>query len=313
MATIEAIGRRVGTAEDLRSIVRTMKALAAASIRQYEEAVVSLDQYARTVESGLQVLLRDRPELVPQQATGRPPARVGAIVVGSDHGLCGAFNEHIAGFYLERRTAGVAGGSDRLVALGYRAAGRLEDRGHRPSSVVTLPASVSGIATLVGDVLDRVSAWRAEDVVDAVEIFFNGPRGSTGYEPQQVRLLPIDDAHLRRLATGGWRARALPMVAGDWHTVFGALVHQHLFVTLHRAVALSLASEHASRLAAMHAAERNIDERLQTLRSHYHRERQAAITTELIDIVSGYEALMATGVAGRTGDAASRALRRDRL
>lgn len=291
MATIDVIARRVDTAEDLRAIVKTMKALAAASIRQYEEAVASLDEYARTVERGLQALLHARPDLAPRPGTASTPERVAAVVVGSDHGLCGAFNEHVTSFYVEGRAGAAPVGEDRLIALGVRAAGRLEEMGLRPARVFALPASVTGIAALVGDVLERVAAWRADDAVDAVAIYFNGPRGSTGYQPQVVRLLPIDDAHLRRLAAIPWRPRALPMVAGDWQAVFAAIVRQHLFVTLHRAVTLSLASEHASRLTAMQAAERNIDERLQTLRSHYHRERQAAITTELIDIVSGYEAL----------------------
>lgn len=291
MATIDAIARRLETAEDLRSIVRTMKALAAASIRQYEEAVASLDAYARTVESGLQILLRDRPDMVPRSSARRTPDRVGAVVVGSDHGLCGAFNEHVTRFYAEHRTDVQTRVGGRLVALGVRAAGRLDEMGYSPEKVVALPASVAGIATLVNEVLEHVATWREDDEVDAVAIYFNQPRGSTGYQPQSVRLLPIDESHLRRLGAAPWRPRALPMVAGDWHTVFAAIVRQHLFVTLHRAVTLSLASEHASRLAAMHAAERNIDERLQALRSHYHRERQASITTELIDIVSGYEAL----------------------
>jgi F-type H+-transporting ATPase subunit gamma len=87
-------------------------------------------------------------------------------------------------------------------------------------------------------------------------------------------------------------ARA-PAFASDWDALFSAVVRQHLFVTLHRAVAESLAAENASRLAAMHAAERNIDERLDALRGQFHLQRQTAITTELLDIVSGYEALTA--------------------
>jgi F-type H+-transporting ATPase subunit gamma len=64
-----------------------------------------------------------------------------------------------------------------------------------------------------------------------------------------------------------------------------------LFVTLHRAIVESLASENASRLAAMHAAERNIDDRLAALRGEFHLHRQTAITGELLEIVSGYEAM----------------------
>ena len=101
METLEQLRRQLDTADDLGGIVRTMKALAAVSIRQYEAAVRSLADYARTVELGLHVVLRDLP--APEPAPGRKPAQpIGAIVFGSDHGLCGRFNEDIVQHALEQ-------------------------------------------------------------------------------------------------------------------------------------------------------------------------------------------------------------------
>jgi F-type H+-transporting ATPase subunit gamma len=77
----------------------------------------------------------------------------------------------------------------------------------------------------------------------------------------------------------------------DWDALFSALIRQYLFVSLYRAFAESLASENASRLAAMQNAERNIDERLTALQGQFHQQRQSSITEELLDIVSGFEAL----------------------
>jgi F-type H+-transporting ATPase subunit gamma len=286
VATPEAVRRRIDTAENLRSIVRTMKALASMSIRQYEEAVVSLAAYARTVEHAFRVLLRARPEML-QQPPAPPPRRVGAIVLGSDHGLCGAFNEQVAAFYREGRPG--AGGP--LLAVGRRVAGLLADGGTPPAEVLPCPASAARVAGLVGDLLERVAAWRAAGMADGVRLYFNAPRGAAGYRPLQEVLLPLDGDRLRALAAEPWRPRALPAFAGDWEALLSAVVQQHLFVTLYRALARSLASEHASRLTAMHAAERNIEERLFTLRGEFQRRRQEAVTTELLDIVSGFEAL----------------------
>lgn len=299
MATTDAIQRRLDTAEDLRTIVRTMKALAAVNIRQYEEAVVSLAEYARSVELGFEVLLRNRSQ-PPRVASSRQSAdRVGAIVLGSDHGLCGSFNEQVTAFYLERQPASARAGGEPLMAIGLRAAGRLEDLGRRPDEVLTLPGSVARVAAVVREVIERVSAWRAAGSVEAVRLYFNAPQEQAGYQPREEQLLPLDEERLLTMAARPWRPRATPAVAGDWDTLFSAVVRQHLFVTVHRAIALSLASENASRLAAMHAAERNIDERLHILRGQFHRERQTAITTELLDIVAGYEAL--TGRTRRPG------------
>jgi F-type H+-transporting ATPase subunit gamma len=77
----------------------------------------------------------------------------------------------------------------------------------------------------------------------------------------------------------------------DQEPLLSSLLRQHLFVSLYRAFAESLASENASRLASMQAAERSIDERLEALRGEFRYQRQHAITEELLDIVSGFEAL----------------------
>ena len=187
MPTTDAIKRRLNTAEDLRAIVRTMKALAAVNIRQYDEAVVSLADYARSVEFGFQVLLQSRPEKRPFVPPS--PSRIGAIVLGSDHGLCGAFNEHVTAFYLERLGAGRRTGNEPLIAVGHRAAGRLEDANRRPEVVLALPASAGRIAAHVHDVLEHVAAWRDAGVVDAVRVYFNAPHGASGYLPREEQLL----------------------------------------------------------------------------------------------------------------------------
>jgi F-type H+-transporting ATPase subunit gamma len=291
MQSSEAIKRRLETTEDLRSVVRTMKALAAVSIRQYEEAGTSLTEYARSVDLGLQALLRDRPEALRTMAS-QPARRPGSIVLGSDQGLCGAFNEHIAAFYLESRAADTAETSQGpLLAVGLRVAGRLEDAGVPPADVLTLPASAALVARLVEDLLARIDAWREAGAADGVRVYFNRPRPGAAYRPHRETLLPLDATELQAMAAAPWRPRAAPTFASDWDVLFSAVVRQRLFVTLHRAVAASLAAENASRLAAMHAAQRNIEERLEALRGQFHLQRQTSITTELLDIVSGYEAL----------------------
>jgi F-type H+-transporting ATPase subunit gamma len=266
-----------------------MKALAAVSIRQYEEALASLAEYARSVDLGLQALLRSDPAALASMP-GDPARRPGIVVLGSDQGLCGAFNEHIASFYLESRAGG---GHGPVLAVGLRVAGRLEDAGVPLADVLTLPISVTLVVRIVEDLLARVDAWRAAGEVDGVRLYYNRPVPGAAYKPHQEALLPLDVAELRALAVAPWRPKAAPALASDWDVLFSAVVRQRLFVTLHHAVAASLAAENASRLAAMHAAQRNIEERLEALQGQFHLQRQTAITTELLDIVSGYETLTA--------------------
>jgi F-type H+-transporting ATPase subunit gamma len=113
--------------------------------------------------------------------------------------------------------------------------------------------------------------------------------GAEGREGQ--RLLPLDEGWRRELAERAWPTKSLPEVMGGGGATLRALIREYLFVSLFRACAESLASENASRLAAMQRADRNIEELLEDLNGIFHRLRQSRIDEELFDVVSGFEAL----------------------
>jgi F-type H+-transporting ATPase subunit gamma len=98
-------------------------------------------------------------------------------------------------------------------------------------------------------------------------------------------------SRLQKLQKQKWDSRSLPIFTTSPERLASALFRQHFFISLYRACAESLASENASRLASMQIAEKNIQERLGELKTHFQQERQTAITEELLDIVSGFEAL----------------------
>lgn len=286
MSTTEAMRRRISTAEDLHSVVRVMKALSAASVRQYETAVASLARYAGTVEAGLQVLLRDRPEAL--AAAGAEGDRWGVVVFGSDQGMCGAFNERVAEHALERVAALPGGaGAAAVLAVGARVVGRLQDGGCQVRATFRTPGAVPGITRAVNALLLEVEALRFREGIDRFLMVHQRPDAG----PQALQLLPLDRAWLDGLAKRPWDSRTVPMFTMDWRALFSSLVRQHLFVALYRAFAESLASENASRLASMQAAERNIQEHLGELGLAWQQGRQQAIQEELLDIVAGFESL----------------------
>ncbi len=291
MTTLEGMRRQINSTEDLQSVVKTMKALAVVSIRQYEQAVAALAQYNQTIELGLQVLLRDRPDTAPTK-TAKPGTHVGAIVFGSDQGMVGQFNEQIV-----THTRDVLNGIQvrladrRIIAVGERVAVQLEYTHAAPEEAFTLPSSVTGITVLVQDLLVRIDTWRTENNINRLILFYNAARSGAGYQPAHLRLLPVDQAWLHDLEQRPWQSRRLPIYTMDWAALFAALIRQHLFVALYRACAESLASEQASRLAAMQGAENNIEERLEDLTREFHHQRQTTITEELLDIVAGVTAL----------------------
>jgi F-type H+-transporting ATPase subunit gamma len=291
MATIETLRRRIRTAEDLQSVVKTMKGLAAVSIRQYERAVESLADYSRAVELGFQVLLRQRPDALAHVAENRDE-RVAAVVFGSEQGLCGPLNREIAQHMLGHFDRVKVGPSRRMVAaVGARVVVQMETSGQPVTDIFTPPGSVAGITPRIQDMLVQIDAWRTEQQVNRILLFHHRPTSGRSYRPRVVHLLPIDIHWLRSLRRKPWPTRVLPTFTMDWQQLFSSLVRQHLFVSLYRAFAESLASENTSRLASMQAAEKNIEERLAGLQMRFHRQRQAAITEELLDVTAGFEAI----------------------
>lgn len=130
-----------------------------------------------------------------------------------------------------------------------------------------------------------------EKGVDQAYLFYNKYLSRAKYRPHTVRLLPVDQQWLEGLRKKPWSTNMLPSFTMDRKQLFSTLVRQYLFVSLFRAFAESLASENASRLTSMQEAERNIGEQLAELNAQFHQLRQMSITEELLDIVSGFEAM----------------------
>jgi F-type H+-transporting ATPase subunit gamma len=292
--TIAGLRRKIGSAGELRSVVRTMKAVAASSIAQYERSVAALADYYRAVELGLSASFREVESMsLPGEARGATlsgaSAATGAIVFGSDQGLVGQFNDAIA----DHAVAALAAlpGPVRIWAVGERVQARLVEAGLASTGMFAVPASVTAITALVAQILLEADALSTQGRSAELYLFYNRPATGAIYTPVTERLLPLDAAWRRKLMHLHWPTHNLPEVLGRGTTTLQALIGEYLFVSLFRACAESLASENASRLAAMQRAEKNIDELLESMNSTFHRLRQSSIDEELFDVVSGFEAL----------------------
>ncbi|HOF05720.1 MAG TPA: F0F1 ATP synthase subunit gamma [Syntrophales bacterium] len=292
MLTAEALKRKIQSADDLLSVVKTMKALAAVSIRQYQRAVESLADYYRTVEMGLQIVLRDRRGIITGARAGTRAALLGAVVFGSDQGLCGQLNNIIAQHALEEMDkTGIPRENRIVIAVGMRVADILEDSGQKVFEILATPGSTAGITAMVQDITLVMESWRFKNSVENMRLYYNEYLSGATYRPQTLKLLPVDRDWLLTLKRRRWESRTIPMFTMEWERIFRSLIREYLFVSIYRSFANSLASENASRLAAMQNAEKNIEERLEELDVQFHRQRQMTITEELLDIVAGFEAM----------------------
>ena len=289
--TTADLRRKINSAGDLQSVVRTMKALAASSIGQYEQSVRALGDYYRNVELGLGVCFRGTGSaaLMTGETRQTDVGAIGAVVFGSDQGLVGQFNDVVADHAVKMLAALPA--KSEVWAVGERVHARLADADLPLVGLFTVPNSVKAITPLVGQILVESETRDSQGEVTELYLFYNRPTSGAVYAPVSQRLLPLDEQWRRKLAELPWPTGSLPEVIGSGTATLRALIREYLFVSLFRACAESLASENASRLAAMQRAEKNIDELVEDLNRTFHRLRQSGIDEELFDVISGFEAL----------------------
>ncbi len=291
MVELERAKKRIKNTIELQSVVKIMKAISSVNIHEYEESVRSLSEYNKTIELGLQIVLQNNKRLFTPKKVDENRS-LGAVVFGSEQGLCGKFNEIVSGYALDRM-AEMQHEERRVLAVGSRVLARLEDAGQSVEADFSFSGDFQGITEVMGKVLARIDQWRLESNVNQIILFYNRPvAGIAGsFSPQMSYLFPIDVGWFAGLAKRGWQTHSLPTYSMDTQMLFSSLVREHLFFSLYRAFVESLASENSSRLTSMQAAEKNIEEHLSELLASYRKQRQEAISSELLDILTGYEAL----------------------
>ncbi len=289
--TTASLRRKIRSASDLQSVVRTMKAMAASSIGQYEQSARALDDYYRAVELGLGACFRQSETSSAALERERPSetSAIGAIVFGSDQGLVGQFNDVVADFAIN--TLDTLPGNPQVWAVGERVYARLADAGLPLEGLFPVPSSVHAIAPLVGQIQIETEARQVKGGDARLYVFHNRPQSGAIYEPIGERLLPLDEQWQQGLAKVSWPTKASPEIIGTGTGTLRAFIREYLFISLFRACAESLASENTSRLAAMERADKNIDDLLQNLNGTFYGLRQSGIDAELFDVISGFEAL----------------------
>jgi len=291
METAESLRRSLAIAKELQSVVKTMKALAGVNIRQFEKSARTVAEYDRTIEMGLQIALQRLGPILapPKRAAGRG---LGAIVFGSDQGMCGLLNDQVVSHASRAlQKLAVRREDQATLAVGVRAEAQLKNLGHKVEASVRVPSSSSAIGAAVEEVLRTIEEWHSKDGIEFVVLFYARPASGAWYRVVGVRLLPVDAEWIKGLKSRPWPSRVIPMFTMDEVQLFRALIREYLFASLFRAFAESLASENASRLASMQVAEKNIDDRLRALTSESRQLRQDSITSELLDIIASFEAL----------------------
>lgn len=286
--TLESLNHRMSTLQSIRSIVRTMKTLSVVNAAPYDRAAASIKAYHETVLNGLQVFAMSArlPDIKVDVDRHAPKI---ALVFGSDHGLCGGYNETVATAAKEY----VGADSWHILAVGAQMEDALCGLGLDVLSRFTPPASPDGIGRLAGEILVALDEYRAQIQMSeiALTLIYMQRSGHILQAPKTQELLPLSSTFLTHLAKRSWESRSLPILMMDDAAIFTALIRNHLFASLFRAAAEAIATENAARLSLMQQAERAIDDRHEEMLQAVRSARQSEITNELLDVITGFEAL----------------------
>lgn len=290
--SLETLTRQMSSMDSIHSVVRTMKTLSVINSAPYEQANRAIEAFHQTARDGLHAFL---------WAAGLPDFAVhgggpGVMVVfGSDHGLCGNYNDVLAAHVAGRFEAG-EGRASTVLCVGAQMADALDDHSIDVERLFLPPASVDGIGRLANLLTQQLDALRltAHASEIAVDLAFTARHDSGSQITQILPLLPLDATVLNDLKQTPWVSRSLPTFSMPANALFRSLIRNYVFASLFKASVEAMVTENAARLALMQQADQSVEDRLEALRSDANALRQNGITTELLDVIIGFEALKKT-------------------
>ena len=289
MATLRDIKLRIKGVKSTQQITKAMKMVSAAKLRRAQESILNARPYAKKISTLLSHLVNEEDLLSNPHFAEREVKNVAVVIVTADRGLCGAFNTNIlkeATHYIEEEIK--ATGKDyQLYCLGKKGSDYFSKRGY------TIGAAYPGIFshlnyTTAQGLVDELLPKYLDGSIDKVIIIFNEFKSIIQQKIVVEQFLPIpadSEKENDNQKSGNY------IYEPDQKSIFNYLIPKHLKGQMWRVLLESNASEFAARMTAMDNATTNAKELIRSLSLTYNSKRQAAITTEILEIVSGANAL----------------------
>ncbi|HEX8262277.1 MAG TPA: F0F1 ATP synthase subunit gamma [Allosphingosinicella sp.] len=293
MASLKALKGRIASVKSTQKITKAMKMVAAAKLRRAQQAAEAGRPYAERMEN-VMASLASKVAISPQSpkllaGTGHDQTHL-LVVCTSDRGLAGAFNSNIVRAARKKADDLTRQGKQVLFYLvgrkGRAVIQRLYPRQiihQHDTSAMKFPSFADALA-IANDLIDRYQT----DGIDVVHLFYAHFQSALVQEPVAQQIIPVSIPEGGKATTG---ANAAIEYEPDEEDILAALLPRNVAVQIFRALLENAASEQGSRMTAMDNATRNAGDMIQRLTIVYNRTRQAAITTELVEIISGAEAL----------------------
>jgi len=287
VANLRDIKRRIVSVKNTQQITSAMKMVSAAKLRRAQGAIEAARPYAERMRATLEEVASGQVDAeLPLLEVREDIQNLAVVVVTSDRGLAGAFNANV----IKHADALMAGRSEDIsLYLVGRKAGDYYKR-HRPKQVVE--AAVTGTSITYDQAVDlarRLETSFVDGDVDEVVLIYSEFVSTMTQRPRNVTLLPFSAGDENEGEEG---EESLPhSIEPSPEKLLATLVPKAVEVEVFRALLENQAGEHAARMTAMESATKNTEELIEKLTLQYNRARQAAITKELVEIVTGAQAL----------------------
>jgi F-type H+-transporting ATPase subunit gamma len=279
MTRLSEIQSHIKSMDELHDIVGAMRSLAGMRVQEAQHALPGIRSYADSMAAGIGSALL----LMPQPVTETPQQQRGCalIVCAAEHGFVGGFNERM----LEAAEA-ILDPADLLFVLGSRGAALAFERGRKVAWTRPMATRPSGAPDTVSRVTSEIYARMAHGEIARVDVMFSRYRQGAGPTIERRQLLPFDTATLVAKPSCQVPLHNLPP-----RPLLEKLMAEYVFALLTEAAVESIASENAARFAAMESAHDNVSKKLAGLQENARQARQTEITSELLDLIAGAEAM----------------------
>lgn len=294
MENLDSLKKELKSTQELKEAVSTMKALAAANIKKYEKIVANVIKYQSNIDLGIQAILKQHPDIlsyidyIENSYSKQENGQNVLIVVGSNNGLCGRFNDRITYFFIENTKLEQ---NRFIITIGDRINLLVASKKFLIDKHFPVPNSHKQILNLVDELFEIIEKKLIKKNLAKVSICFTSYNSKNKEVLTKKKVLPLEKKYFEKLKNKQWPTNNIPFWRIEEKKLTSDFIQQYIFVSIYLSLVSSMAAEQFNRLTTLQRAEQNIKERLGELKLKYNQTRQNMITSELLDTIAGLKSL----------------------
>jgi F-type H+-transporting ATPase subunit gamma len=288
METLDSLRKTLQVSKSIKQVVSTMKALSATNIKKYDKIVKILYAYRSNIELGIQAIMMfaEKIEISDMKYIVNTGNKNLAIVFGSNQGLCGRFNDRIKDF-VSNDIVDIA--NSQIIVIGDRLLNLMEITKLNIVKSIYLPNSIENSSSMIYELLQVIDEKLKNKEINNVFLYYTLSDDTMNGTVTKTRIIPIDKKLLESAKNKVWPTNNLPYWQVKNEVLISDLLNQYIFTILNNALVNSITSEQKNRLLTLQSAELNINELIKNKNLEYNQKRQGTITSELLDVVVGYQ------------------------